>query len=1267
MLKRYMIAALALVGLVSHAWAQDWTGKGNTVAAGDYYLYNVKSGKYLTWGTNWSSRASLVENAGEIATLTLSEGKYKIAFNGMTSNTKGLFLNGDKIPFCDNVATAFSFVETSSGSKVYRITDGTNYFACRTDFSAEPSPVETITDGTSDRTEWMLISRQDRIDALADATADNPMDATFYINGAEINDLFNNADAWEGTDPTFNGRTGDLEATGFAAENYWGANVESYQTLTGLPAGKYRLSCYGFYRDGSATDAGTKYANGTEDIKAYLFAGANQTPLSSIMVGANTSNDDGGVEASSGKWVPNDMAQAVLYFFRGRYPAVTVDAIVGDDGQLKIGVCKDAGTEQKWTIWDRFRLTYYGDDLTSYAEALEAAVTAANNFIALDVVPTAAEEAIGEVVAEQNKTYTKKADYISATTAINDVVAQYNTEELKSAYAAYKTMRTHVQTLENTETYKYTDTGTAKSTFDGAISSANTAVETATTADAINTQISYIRAAALTFVSSVTAEDGNPFNLTFLASTAAADWQTASGLNAAATAPAWSVPKPDASMADFVESYTEAAGGESITGNILYQTLSGMPAGYYTVALYAAASYTPTRGSLVEKCTDGQPNITFGFAGGNTLSLPVVHRTSLTAADQVPVNLSVQLASAGDLTFGIKKNAAGSNWHVAQIYTITYSSKDPDLTVLKADRDALVSEANGLLASDDADLLTTAQQNALSTAISTAESANTFEALTEVTLTTLPNAIQTARQQIQTVKENRVLMLAALERFENNYNLADGTDYSRATMSAAAWTTLINKVNAVITALDDVSQASNYGTVKDALIDQMDATDASLRLFKSYKAMVEGTTDLGIVGSYGADGNMDDDDNENAAITALNTAFVNYAVSLGNSVDMAAFLGENLDFSAAEGDALNTDNSNSVYGVAGWEVEYADADTWAVIQTQHNDHQAQLYMRKNWGSAATVLRVVKQRMLPVGKYSLSFSWNSDMANMTNLSQYRLGESATTIGESTNEAKTLTYDVEVTDTPKPFDLVFGFQKTGKGNTPAQIVVDDVTLTYYPTVATVTFAPEGFATYYNGGFDVTLPAGMKARIVTDKGATEGALVYETIADGDGEARTVPAGTAVLLQVAPTAEPQSLNITLVSPTATAISQTNYLKGSDEDFTPTETGYLYYKLTYGDDNTEYADVFGWYWGATDGAAFENPAHKAYLVLENQDPAPGGGNAKLRFFGLPDGESMGIEGIAASSVESKGAWFTLSGIRLNAQPTAKGIYIRDGKKFVVR
>ena len=337
-------------------------------------------------------------------------------------------------------------------------------------------------------------------------------------------------------------------------------------------------------------------------------------------------------------------------------------------------------------------------------------------------------------------------------------------------------------------------------------------------------------------------------------------------------------------------------------------------------------------------------------------------------------------------------------------------------------------------------------------------------------------------------------------------------------------------------------------------------------------------------------------------------------------------------------------------------MEYADADTWAVIQNQQNEHQGQLYMRKNWGSAATVLKVVKQRMLPVGKYTLSFSWNSDMANLTNLSQYKVGEESTAIGEASNE--TLTYNFEVTDTPKPFDLVFGFQKTGEGNTPAQIVVDDVVLTYTPTTkATVTFAPEGFATYYNGGFDVTLPAGMKARIVTDKGATERALVYETIADGDDSSnKTVPAGTAVLLQVAPTAEPQSLNITLVSPTATAISQTNWLHGSDTETTTTGEG-KHYKLTYSNND----DNFGWYWGASNGAAFTSPAHKAWLVV------PDGGNAKLRFFGLPDASTLGIESIAGSAMEGTGPWYTLSGLRLNAQPTAKGIYIRNGKKVVVK
>ena len=844
---------------------------------------------------------------------------------------------------------------------------------------------------------------------LDNASASNPVDVTpWYVTNATFD--LGNRDGW-----TEEGSGGNNNTSyGGGCEIWHRTAFNIHQDLT-VPNGKYKVSLQMAGTSGAGKVYGT--SNGTTK------------------------------EAASSAAAGSDFQNTILSMIQDRtFGQTTTDEITVSNGSLTIGMkCE---TTDQWINFDNFKLYCTGLDLSAYQAQLAELVGDCNDFIASHVVPTACETAISSAITTYNKSYETAKEYSTAIVALTAVLETYsNNTELQSAYAAYKTMRTNVQGLENTDTYKYTDPGSAKSTFDAAVSSANTAVEAATTVAAINTQTANLRAAALTFISSVTAEDGNPFNLTFLASTAAADWQTTSGAGNASTAPAWSVPKPDASMADFIECYTEASGGESITGNILYQTLSGMPAGYYTVALYAAASYTPNRGSLQEKCSDGQPNITFGFAGESTLSLPVVHRTSLTASDQVPVNLSVQMASSGDLTFGIKKTAAGSNWHVAQIYTITYS-KDPDLTILKGDRDALVSEAQGLLASDDANLLTEAQQNALSTAISNAQAANTFDDLNTVTLTTLPNAIQTALQQIQTVKDNRVLMLAALERFENNYNLVDGTDYSRVTMSAAAWATLIAKVNAVTTALDDVSQAANYGTIKDALIAQMDATDASLRLFKNYKAMADGTVSVlgGSAAEIAPTSDTDTDATETAAIARLNTTFVNYALGGFTDIDMGAFLGENLDFSAAQGSALNTTNDNGIYSITGWEVEYADADTWAVLQNQNSDHQGQLYMRKNWGSSLTTLMVMKQKMLPVGKYALSFSWNSNMENMTNLSQYKLGETVTPIGEATTEAQKLTYEFEVTDAPKTFDLTFGFQKQNSENTPAQLIVDNVTLTY-----------------------------------------------------------------------------------------------------------------------------------------------------------------------------------------------------------------------------
>ncbi len=211
----------------------------------------------------------------------------------------------------------------------------------------------------------------------------------------------------------------------------------------------------------------------------------------------------------------------------------------------------------------------------------------------------------------------------------------------------------------------------------------------------------------------------------------------------------------------------------------------------------------------------------------------------------------------------------------------------------------------------------------------------------------------------------------------------------------------------------------------------------------------------------------------------------------------------------------------------------------------------------------------------------------------------------------------------------------------------------------TPMSVGFAKEGYGTYYHRGADATLPAGMKARIVTAKGDGQ-ALTYETIADGDGATNTVPAGTAVMLQVAENTDAQTLSIDLTAKAENRTFASNLLHGSDTETTTTGDG-LHYKLSY---NTSGSDL-GWYWGVDGGGAFTSAAHKAWLALPSTAGTRG-------FFGLPgDDETTGIKEVKSEGVKSEKSgvegWFSLDGRRLNGRPSAKGLYIHNGRKVVIK
>ncbi len=137
-------------------------------------------------------------------------------------------------------------------------------------------------------------------------------------------------------------------------------------------------------------------------------------------------------------------------------------------------------------------------------------------------------------------------------------------------------------------------------------------------------------------------------------------------------------------------------------------------------------------------------------------------------------------------------------------------------------------------------------------------------------------------------------------------------------------------------------------------------------------------------------------------------------------------------------------------------------------------------------------------------------------------------------------------------------------------------------------------------------------------------------------------VPAGTGLLMTGT---EGATYVFPLTSGDATADVSGNKLVGVTKD---TDLS------TLKDGNTHYVYYGDGFWPLSTGTI---AANKAYLSL------PNAGNAKINV--SLGGATTGIEDIAADN-EDNGAWYTLDGVKVNEKPTAKGLYIHNGKKVIV-
>jgi hypothetical protein len=196
--------------------------------------------------------------------------------------------------------------------------------------------------------------------AVSEASDEKPVDMTSRIVNPSFND--NNDNAWDGT------------AAGHGmpvqAAEFWNCNFDMHQTITNLPNGVYEINVDGFYRNGWATPENWQsYQDGTSEVNSFIYGitadGRKSVAFKSYWdeaideaLGINethTTLNEQSVHA------PNDMASAVSYFEIGKYTNNSLIVRV-TDGTLTLGISKETLVAADWTMFDNFRLTYYGQN-----------------------------------------------------------------------------------------------------------------------------------------------------------------------------------------------------------------------------------------------------------------------------------------------------------------------------------------------------------------------------------------------------------------------------------------------------------------------------------------------------------------------------------------------------------------------------------------------------------------------------------------------------------------------------------------------------------------------------------------------------------------------------------------------------------------------------------------------------------------------------------------------------------------------------------------
>ncbi len=145
------------------------------------------------------------------------------------------------------------------------------------------------------------------------------------------------------------------------AQEFWYGTWNIYQEVSTIANGHYRLSLNGFHRPGDFSDSDARNWENVA-ITSLLYANETSQPLNSVYSEYIDENYSwscwGYTNGRRTQWYPNTMTAAAYCFQLGMYENEMEFDVT--DGSLTFGIKNDVSVQSNWSIFDNWKLEYYG-------------------------------------------------------------------------------------------------------------------------------------------------------------------------------------------------------------------------------------------------------------------------------------------------------------------------------------------------------------------------------------------------------------------------------------------------------------------------------------------------------------------------------------------------------------------------------------------------------------------------------------------------------------------------------------------------------------------------------------------------------------------------------------------------------------------------------------------------------------------------------------------------------------------------------------------